>query len=282
MSVRSRSAQARGGREDERACARRYCRTKLADLRYGRLVHVPTRDELDTGGSKLAEDGATAPERTLARSPPRRCRQMMVESHHAQRARRRIAQVGGCSFEVGLSERPALLAPRANRAQADDDELVRGVNRVDRSEHTLPLGEGPREAGGDRVRDVVVTRDREKRDVNALEERTRPFELGAAPAVREVSRGEEERRLQPHCELPERGIRLVRLASADVQVGHVENARGHRRGRLYTRMVADESPELFDDIYLGLRAGGAVRKQRRGEPLSVEEDQGSEFVSITA
>ena len=47
----------------------------------------------------------------------------------------------------------------------------------------------------------------------------------------------------------------------------------HRRGRRYTRAVADESPELFDDIYLGLRAGGAARKQRRGEPLSVEEEE---------
>jgi hypothetical protein len=37
--------------------------------------------------------------------------------------------------------------------------------------------------------------------------------------------------------------------------------------------VADESPELFDDIYLGLRAGGAARKQRRGEPLSAEEKE---------
>jgi hypothetical protein len=35
--------------------------------------------------------------------------------------------------------------------------------------------------------------------------------------------------------------------------------------------VANESPELFDDVYLGLRAGGAVRKQRRGEALSAEE-----------
>ena len=47
----------------------------------------------------------------------------------------------------------------------------------------------------------------------------------------------------------------------------------HDRGTGYTRDVADESPELFDDIYLGLRAGGAVRKQRRGEPLSVEEKE---------
>lgn len=47
----------------------------------------------------------------------------------------------------------------------------------------------------------------------------------------------------------------------------------HGRSRLYTRIVSETSPELFDDIYLGLRAGGAVRKQRRGEPLSAEEEE---------
>ena len=35
--------------------------------------------------------------------------------------------------------------------------------------------------------------------------------------------------------------------------------------------MPDESTEIFDDLYLGLRAGGAVRKQRRGEPLTAEE-----------
>ncbi len=35
--------------------------------------------------------------------------------------------------------------------------------------------------------------------------------------------------------------------------------------------AADEAPEIFDDLYLGLRAGGALRKQRRGEPLTNEE-----------
>ena len=35
----------------------------------------------------------------------------------------------------------------------------------------------------------------------------------------------------------------------------------------------DESPEVFDDLYLGLRAGGAKRKQRRGEPLTAEEKE---------
>ncbi len=35
--------------------------------------------------------------------------------------------------------------------------------------------------------------------------------------------------------------------------------------------MAEESNELFDDIYVGLRAGAAGRKKRRGEELSPEE-----------
>ena len=37
--------------------------------------------------------------------------------------------------------------------------------------------------------------------------------------------------------------------------------------------MPDESTEIFDDLYLGLRAGGALRKQRRGEPLTTEEQE---------
>jgi hypothetical protein len=36
---------------------------------------------------------------------------------------------------------------------------------------------------------------------------------------------------------------------------------------------AEESAEVFDDLYLGLRAGGALRKQRRGEVLTTEEQE---------
>ena len=52
----------------------------------------------------------------------------------------------------------------------------------------------------------------------------------------------------------------------------MDETRWHGRGRLYTDPVADEPTELFDDLYLGLRAGGAMRKQRRGEPLTMEEE----------
>ncbi len=39
------------------------------------------------------------------------------------------------------------------------------------------------------------------------------------------------------------------------------------------KSMADENAEVFDDLYLGVRAGGAMRKQRRGEPLTREEEE---------
>ena len=38
-------------------------------------------------------------------------------------------------------------------------------------------------------------------------------------------------------------------------------------------MADEQGPEIFDDLYLGLRAGGALRKKRRGEPLTIEEEE---------
>ena len=36
-------------------------------------------------------------------------------------------------------------------------------------------------------------------------------------------------------------------------------------------MAEEQSGEIFDDLYLGMRAGGAIRKQRRGESLTPDE-----------
>jgi hypothetical protein len=36
-------------------------------------------------------------------------------------------------------------------------------------------------------------------------------------------------------------------------------------------MKNESANEIFDDLYLGVRAGGALRKKRRGEPLTAEE-----------
>ncbi len=37
-------------------------------------------------------------------------------------------------------------------------------------------------------------------------------------------------------------------------------------------VVSEQAPEIFDDIYLGLQAGGAMRKKRRGEELTEQEE----------
>jgi hypothetical protein len=38
-------------------------------------------------------------------------------------------------------------------------------------------------------------------------------------------------------------------------------------------MAEQQSGEIFDDLYLGMRAGGALRKRRRGEALTQEEEE---------
>ena len=35
--------------------------------------------------------------------------------------------------------------------------------------------------------------------------------------------------------------------------------------------VTEDTAEIFDDLYVAVRAGGALRKQRRGEELTHEE-----------
>ena len=37
--------------------------------------------------------------------------------------------------------------------------------------------------------------------------------------------------------------------------------------------MSEQTREIFDDLYLGLQAGGAMRKQRRGEELTAAEAQ---------
>jgi hypothetical protein len=99
--------------------------------------------------------------------------------------------------------------------------------------------------------------------------------LLAPPPVREVACGHDEIGLDRVDEGAQGPLDGGLLARSDMDVGDVNQARRHSRGRLYTGPVPDESTEsteLFDDLYLGLRAGGAIRKQRRGEPLTMEEE----------
>jgi hypothetical protein len=37
--------------------------------------------------------------------------------------------------------------------------------------------------------------------------------------------------------------------------------------------MSEDTSEIFDDLYVGLRAGGALAKKRRGEELTHEEQE---------
>ena len=131
----------------------------------------------------------------------------------------------------------------------------------------------PGEAGGERVRDVVVAGNDQQRRTERTQKAGGRVVLLRCASVAEVAAYDHELRHKPVDEWAQRQFCGRGLRRADVQIRNVQDACEHRRSRLYTRIVTDESTEIFDDLYLGLRAGGAVRKQRRGEPLTTEEQE---------
>jgi hypothetical protein len=121
----------------------------------------------------------------------------------------------------------------------------------------------------------VVSGHSEDRPPEALEELGRAEVFLRSASVRQVAAGDDHLRVDPLDQVRKTRLDPWLLARADVQIREVEEScpgAGHRRSRLYTQIVVDEPTEIFDDLYLGLRAGGALRKKRRGEPLTSEEE----------
>ena len=121
------------------------------------------------------------------------------------------------------------------------------------------------------MRDVVVPGHCEYRRAERVQECGRALVLRRAAAVREVARRHDKLRVESRDEPLERRLDGLPFRPAHVQVGEVNEADWHDRSTLYTHRMT-EPTELFDDLYLGLRAGGAIRKQRRGESLTSEEE----------
>ena len=85
----------------------------------------------------------------------------------------------------------------------------------------------------------------------------RPLELRGAATMGEIPGGDHELRLQPLDQPQQRPLHFRLVMCTHVQIP----------------AMAEESTEIFDDLYLGMRAGGALRKQRRGEELTHEEKE---------
>lgn len=227
--------------------------------------------ELRPSGDQRTEHVVATAQRPLSRDPPRWRGEMVVQRHDPNRIRWALLKPLHAALEVVAVEGSALLTPGTDGVEADDDRMLRHVDWLRRTENVLPLVEGSREPRRERVRDVVVPGHHDEGEPQATQERRGVLELRPAASMGEVARREQQLGFEICDQGTQRVERLPRLRMPHVEIGEVENPGVHRRGRLYTRYVAEESPELFDDIYLGLRAGGAARKQRRGEPLSNEE-----------
>jgi hypothetical protein len=134
----------------------------------------------------------------------------------------------------------------------------------------------------------MVAGNGDHRDADRLEERVRPFVLAPAPAVGQVAGRDEDLGAHVRGQADERRSDLRVLTCTHVEIGDMQDACDHERmsvcqtgvrhqmsdtGDQYHSGMSDESAEIFDDLYLGLRAGGALRKQRRGEALTTEEQE---------
>ena len=95
--------------------------------------------------------------------------------------------------------------------------------------------------------------------------------LRSAAPVRDVAGGHDQLGRGQLDQCTEAGLDLGLVARPGVEVGDVEQTR-HPPGQAIDSYAVSDA-EIFDDLYLGLRAGGAMRKQRRGEPLTTEEEQ---------
>jgi hypothetical protein len=74
-------------------------------------------------------------------------------------------------LDLGVAQPPGLVSPGADRVQPDDDERVGAVRRLGRLPLPLELLPRVREPLRERVRDVVVARDCQERELEAAEKR---------------------------------------------------------------------------------------------------------------
>ena len=163
------------------------------------------------------------------------------------------------------------MPPRAAGVEPADDGVRGAENGIGGAEDGLEGLPRARDACGQGVRDVVVPGHGERRHLQPVEQGLRLLELGRPAAVREIAARDHELGLELVTKCHERVVELGCRVGAAVEVGDVDRAGGHGRTRLYTRSMSEQSPEIFDDLYLGLQAGGAMRKQRRGEELTEQE-----------
>ena len=271
-SMRARAPETGCRREDERPAVAAVERLERPSVDGGALVNVAPNDQLCSCARERAQGVVPLLERELARGPPGSAREMMVEDNGAKSVRRRVAQRRLCGGEPGWGEPSALMPPRTRRVETADDGIGRAEHGIRCPENLVEPIPRTRESRREGVGEVVVPRHDERWGRQSVEERLCCLELRCPAAVREVAARDYGLGRDLLAQFDERIVERRGLARAAVEVGDVDKTCSHRRTRLYTRSVSEQTPEIFDDLYLGLQAGGALRKQRRGEELTEQEE----------
>jgi hypothetical protein len=199
-----------------------------------------------------------------------------VEDDDLQGGRRRIGEPACGVLQLPRADAPGLMEPGTHGVQADDVQPLRSVGRLRRLPVTLELLVRAREARDRGVWNVVVTGHGENGSTDALEEPCGAVVLFGTAPVGQVTARDDQLGVDALDQVGKARLEPRLLVCAHMKIREVKESRpagGHSRGRLYTQIVVDEPTEIFDDLYLGLRAGGALRKKRRGEPLTSEEEE---------
>jgi len=263
--------EARRGGEHQRAPVVVAERLECVPFDGRPLVDVPTENELGARGREGPEHRVPVLERELPRRPPRSAREVVMADDDPQRTRRGSCQDRTDRSEPLRVEAAALMPPRAARVEPAGDGVGGTENGVGGAEDGLEGLPRARDARGQGVWDVVVPGNGQCRHLQPVEQGLRLLELRPPAAVGEIAARDHELGLEVVTECHERVVELGSRVGSPVEVGDVDRAGGHGRTRLYTRSMSEQSPEIFDDLYLGLQAGGAMRKQRRGEELTEQE-----------
>ena len=148
-------------------------------------------------------------------------------------ALRRLGQRTGRAGRAGVAQAARLVPPRPHRVEADDAEIVGAVHRLGRLPEALELGPGPREAGRERVGNVVVPGDTSTRSGRGRAGVAAARSCWSRrPAVRQVAGRDDQIRLHALDSGSRRPLDLGSSTAAHVQVGDVKEAYWHRRTRL--------------------------------------------------
>ncbi len=183
---------------------------------------------------EAAEHVGPSRDRPLA-GPPGRSHQLVVQGDDAEGAGRSVAQRGCRPVELCVADPSGLVPPRPNRVQPDDVQRVRGVDRLRRLPEALEVVPRRREPTRRKERNVVVSRYDEHGRAEPAEELRDRVVLRREAAVGEVAARHDEGRIDTLDQFGdgvlESGI-MQCAPRADVEIGHVEDARRHRRSRL--------------------------------------------------